>query len=108
VPGSGAVQQVMPRFANTRKARKRNSDILQKLQRLLTASRSRHTELQRENQQLQLEFHLLKSFCEGLGKPLLSLLGQVLRYDRTNSYLRHIQRSSWYPGCGSDAASFLP
>jgi hypothetical protein len=55
----------MPRFANTPTVRKRSRDVIHKLKCLLIASEGRHAELQRENQQLQLEFHLLKAFCGG-------------------------------------------
>jgi hypothetical protein len=106
--GSGAVQKVMPRFANTEKARKRSSDILHKLQRLLTASRSRHNELQRENQQLQLEFHLLKSFCEGLGKLFLFVVRQCWEVTEATTTLENfgllcaVRHASVIHGCGSD------
>ena len=57
----------MPRFATAEKTRKRNSDLIQKLQRLLNASINNHNKLQQENRLLQQEFQLLKSFCDGLG-----------------------------------------
>uniref|UniRef100_A0A383WH96 Uncharacterized protein n=1 Tax=Tetradesmus obliquus TaxID=3088 RepID=A0A383WH96_TETOB len=56
----------MPRFANAEKTRKRNTDLIQKLQRLLNASINSHNNLQQENRLLQQEFQLLKSFCDGL------------------------------------------
>jgi hypothetical protein len=59
----------MPRFANAEKTRKRTSDLIKKLQSMLTTSITFHNKLQQENRQLQQEFQLLKAFCDGLGAP---------------------------------------
>lgn len=82
----------MPRFANAEKTRKRNTDLIQKLQRLLNASINSHSNLQQENRLLQQEFQLLKSFCDGLGvlsawqhpcapTPLQPLVTQLVHAD---------------------------
>lgn len=54
----------MPRFASVEPQRKRGSDVLQRMKRLLSANQSKFNRLQRENESLQLEHDLLQAYCE--------------------------------------------